>query len=321
MKDLIDDLEGLTRHLGIDRRQRDNIRLEVESISEISTLEAMEEARLGMHDSVSDAASLRLWTLRDRHALPHQPEDTPTIPVSEDPNEWEVLEDNGVTAEQNQISQDATDTSLSFQVLHEVHCFTLDSRRLVLDTPTYQNGQHDTENWAVLDPEYPTHDSRSRHLTGARRLVSLDAYTKQNSTLDFLVLKHYACCDSGTSSADGIAQVTGESIRLQSADFCDILQEFYDEARSICQPHTFQPKDVLAAPYTWFYHEKTNLIGRLYRLLDGKQGRLRPLFDTIQRSMSSEYDAVDSLLSIERITWTYIHYLFVSRCYYFCCVF
>ncbi|KAF2815241.1 P-loop containing nucleoside triphosphate hydrolase protein [Mytilinidion resinicola] len=60
LKDFIDDLENLTRATGVPRRQLVFIGYEIESITDMETLEEMEMAREGEDDAVSDAASLRL---------------------------------------------------------------------------------------------------------------------------------------------------------------------------------------------------------------------------------------------------------------------
>lgn len=63
LKDLIDDLEDLTRATEIPRRQLIFVEYEIESISDTETLEEIEEARDGDDDVVSDAASARLERL------------------------------------------------------------------------------------------------------------------------------------------------------------------------------------------------------------------------------------------------------------------
>jgi hypothetical protein len=62
-KNFIDDLEDLTKATQIPRRQLVFVEYEVESINDIETLEDMESAREGDHDSVSDAASARIERL------------------------------------------------------------------------------------------------------------------------------------------------------------------------------------------------------------------------------------------------------------------
>ncbi|KAF2493789.1 hypothetical protein BU16DRAFT_582840 [Lophium mytilinum] len=60
LKDLVDDLEDITRATDIPRRQLVFIGYEIEAITDVETLEEMEMTGEGEHDTVSDAASLRL---------------------------------------------------------------------------------------------------------------------------------------------------------------------------------------------------------------------------------------------------------------------
>ena len=101
LKDLIDDLEGLTRFLDVTDRQREMIQIELESVSEIPTLEAIEEARVGTIEAVSNATSLRLWKLRERYLVNSEKGDITnrnnlyqdTMELSE--KEWDILCQNG----------------------------------------------------------------------------------------------------------------------------------------------------------------------------------------------------------------------------------
>jgi ubiquitin-conjugating enzyme E2 D len=61
--DFIGDLERLTQHWGIPERQQMLVQDQIESISDIPTLENMEASRIGRTDKISDAASERLQRL------------------------------------------------------------------------------------------------------------------------------------------------------------------------------------------------------------------------------------------------------------------
>jgi hypothetical protein len=71
LKDFIDDLEDLTKATQIPRRQLFFVGYEIESIDDVQTLEDMESAREGDHDTVSDAASARLERISLRTASSH----------------------------------------------------------------------------------------------------------------------------------------------------------------------------------------------------------------------------------------------------------
>lgn len=62
--DLVGDLERLTRDFGVVQRQRILVQYEIESISDTSLLEVIEESRMSSNDIVSDAASVHLSSLK-----------------------------------------------------------------------------------------------------------------------------------------------------------------------------------------------------------------------------------------------------------------
>jgi ubiquitin-conjugating enzyme E2 D len=64
LREFIEDLEAMTRRLGISGRQRNIIDTEIESISDIMTLRTIESARVEIHDPISDSASQRLSRIR-----------------------------------------------------------------------------------------------------------------------------------------------------------------------------------------------------------------------------------------------------------------
>lgn len=64
LRELIEDLEALTRGLDISRHQRAFVDAGIESISDITTLQTIEAARIESNDPISDSASQRLLRLR-----------------------------------------------------------------------------------------------------------------------------------------------------------------------------------------------------------------------------------------------------------------
>ena len=71
LKDLIDELEAITRSLGMAERQRAIISYEIESISDSASLAILQDACCGTADDISDAASLRLTSIESRHSREH----------------------------------------------------------------------------------------------------------------------------------------------------------------------------------------------------------------------------------------------------------
>jgi len=63
LSDLIGDIEAITKTLGVPEQQRYLVQYEIQSISDVGTLELMEASRLSSSDMVSDTASVRLQNL------------------------------------------------------------------------------------------------------------------------------------------------------------------------------------------------------------------------------------------------------------------
>lgn len=138
LKDLIDGLEGLTRWLSVPERQHRNIEIEVESILDLSTLKTMEEARLGRIDAVADAASVRLWQLRDQFLEPIQV-GTSNATIVSHPTSLTSLEDGweDVIPEELQLHQ-GDDNPICYQILYMV-CCAHEPTSIFLDIPLYSH--------------------------------------------------------------------------------------------------------------------------------------------------------------------------------------
>lgn len=230
LRDLIEDLESLTVGLHLEHRQRELIRQEVEAIREIPVLESIEEARVGRLDPVSDAASLRLWSVRDRFSFSgdascgrgngrfsfsqgrssRNRSPSPLSPLtggygreamfyspagegrSEISDEdWEAL--SRVSSLSPTPSPDLDDSlSAHYQVLHRVNCDSC-SPAIYLDVPDYGTECSTTNQWMVVDEYHPLHEPKTLHLCGKRLITDLDTYLAQNRQLHFLVFQEYQC--------------------------------------------------------------------------------------------------------------------------------
>ncbi|KAK8015898.1 aaa family atpase protein [Apiospora marii] len=232
LRDLIEDLEGLTAGLHLEHRQRELIRQEVEAIREIPVLESIEEARVGRLDPVSDAASLRLWSVRDRFSCSagesscgahgsrfsfsqrRSSRDRSPSPLSPltggDERGIMFYSPTGEGRDADTSDEDwealSRVPSLSptpspgldysgnshYQVLHRVNC-EFCSPAIYLDVPDYGTECSTTNQWMVLDEYHPLHEPRTLHLCGKRPIVDLDTYLGQNRQLHFLVFQEYQC--------------------------------------------------------------------------------------------------------------------------------
>lgn len=314
LKDLIDDLEGLTRWLPVADRQRQIIRCEVESISDIDTLETMEEARVGKLDIVSDAACVRLWELRDQH-----PENLPertsmamrrlsNTSTASSEDSWQDIGHGSCRP------PDATNND-HYRILHKVSC-PHTATSIYLDAPSYSTLTQNDQQWIVLDENYPTANSTALHLCGRRRIHDLEAFLAQTHELSFIVFWHYTCHHDGTQREDQSPAVSTQSIYLHSQTLCSDLVSALYTALLPEQLADLQCRTELQAPYIWYYRSR-DLI-RILLLSDSRSSLIcqdvRALLEVISTAMSKEHSFVNALISKGLISWEYLPYIFVSIC-------
>ncbi|KAK8022482.1 hypothetical protein PG993_013249 [Apiospora rasikravindrae] len=346
LRDLVEDLEGLTAGLDLEHRQRELIRQEVESIREIPVLESIEEARVGRLDPVSDAASLRLWSVRDRFSFSRdsstrrqvsfaggrRPRNGPSFPAGDEYQDanamiyslaeerseisdegWEALSRvPSLSASPSPISDDDS-SSAHFQVLHRVHC-DFCSPAMYLDVPDYGTQCSTTNQWMVLDEYHPLHEPKTLHLCGKRLIMDLDTYLGQNRQLHFLVFQEYQC----RHELEGLARSTttpetvcsGQSVHLVSEDLCAAMRHLAARVPGMPLPD-FEPQTELQYPFYWFYHSRQTLESELSRPGESTTMTLaKELVDFISDSTFDEYSKVDELLAKQVITWNTLKYLY-----------
>jgi hypothetical protein len=312
LKDLMDDLEGLTKWLGIPERQRDIIRCEVESISDISALEIIEEARWGKTDAVSDAASLRLWKLRDRYLEseqgmePSNPFQSSEGSVYSTDVEWDDMANDA-------HNWRAVSVDTNYQVLHRIFCHH-EPTSVFLDPPSYSTWNTDRSQWVVLDTEHPASEPKALHLCGRRAIPDLDAYLTQNSQLLFIVFKNYRCYHEWEQRKESDSLAFDQSVYLSSPNLCSDLRDLSTGLINLPTLPDFQPRMELQAPYLWYWHSRKLLNTELDVLSTEawKSQGVKTLVDFISESMAEEYSIVEELLSRKVISWAYLQYLFVS---------
>ena len=314
LKELIDELEGFTRSCSVRERQREFIRREVESITDIPTLEAIEEAQLGQLDSIFDAASNRLCHMRGDSGQSEACVITEADRSDASPTSSQIV---ALDEEWDLLSSDSTSPArplnrATHQYLYRVLCSSAPTA-IFLDEPTYDP---DKDNqWTVLDKTYPTHESRCLHLCGKRAVPDLEAYLLRCQAMEWIVIQDY-CCQHDLK-ADGALQSPetspeGQSIRLISHTLCSSLKDIAKRIDFEDEMPDFQPSSEFTSPYLWYYHNED----LLRELLDdeereGESSVVR-LFNFIDESMAEEYTIVEELVSRDVILWKYLPYLFVS---------
>jgi hypothetical protein len=319
LKDFIDDLEDLTKWLNVSEYQRDIIQYEVESISDISTLETMEEARVGKIDAVSDAASVRLWEVRDQFHQPIRATLSATTIRSSQASIKSLESDwNDVVHEARSSSYAPTATC--YQVLHKVRCTnetgsspkeeTSYRYSIFLDKPSYSISNSDDDQWAILDGDHPKNEPKASHMCGRRPVPDLHAYTIQNQQLAFIVFKNYDCRHDAICDAKTQPSILPDSIYLCSQELCTELVKVYQEVLRPTQRSCFHAKSTLEAPYLWFYHTRAKII---LSAQTGAGDNTATLLKYISTSMAIEYDSVDTLIARNMISWRYLPYIYVSE--------
>ncbi|KAK6851959.1 hypothetical protein PG995_012084 [Apiospora arundinis] len=328
LRDLIEDLEGLTAGLHLEHRQRELIRQEVEAIREIPVLESIEEARVGRLDPVSDAASLRLWSVRDRFSFsPTAPGDSSSrrsrFSLSQrgdsqnDRSPWlagedPVGENNAMFCSPADMRSEISDED--WEALSRVHSLSVvpGTLRLLfpaiyMDVPDYGTECSTTNQWMVLDEYHPLHEPKTLHLCGKRLIQDLDTYLSQNRQLHFIVFQEYQCrheldeqqATLRSNSTPDLVVANGQSIYMVS-----------EELPGMRLPD-FEPQAELLYPFYWFYHSRQALEKELSSLEESSPMALaKELVDFMSDSTSMEYPKIDELLSRGVITWNTLRYLF-----------
>jgi hypothetical protein len=307
----MDDLEALTKWLDIPERQRHIIQCEMESISDIVLLETMEEARLDRIDAVADAASFRLWELRDRRLEIGHEEGSATMPHSR------RMSMNSSEVDWDDMSHDflmipEITTNSCYQILHKVSC-THEPASIFFDVPSYNTWNNNENQWVVLDRDCPTWGSKALHLCGRRPVLDLEAYLNQNSRLSFVVFKTYKCSHNESQGEDEGAMVSGQSIYLWSSELCTALTKMLAGASRSAQLAEFRPRSELLAPYHWLFHSRRLDAGFKDGMptSDPMHLDVNTFLEVISKTTADEYSAVDALVSKQSIIWPYLPYIFV----------
>lgn len=311
LKDLIDDLEGLTRFAGIQERQQELIDQEIEAINDIPALETIEEARASQRDPISDAASIRLWTVRDRFRQPDGSDraginSTHMSPASSQIDESE--DDFDILPTIPTMHPSPTDGA-NYQYLHRVLCSSSPTA-IFLDEPTHNPVGKDGQ-WLVLDERYPTQNSKCLHLCGKRAVPDLAAYLSRCRTIEWVVIKDYHCQHS-LECLDNPPAPEGKSIRLVSEALCSSLKGMSVSSYIDSSLPDFERYSELASPFLWYWKHKNDL----QECLDSKPEEIRSpalrLLNFIDDLMTSEYSTVERQLQRKSISLKYIDYVFVS---------
>lgn len=317
LKDLIDDLEGLTAFAefsDIVKRQREIIGQKVATVTDVEALASMEEARMGPLDAVSDAATFRLSQLCQQPLLEERlVSEGAALEVGEERIPSPDLQGWTIVPSQSQENEPRHETT-KHHILHRVKCHENNSVRLFFDQPTADTDIIDHSEWTFLKDPPPLQknmEKKRHHLRGKRLLPNLEAYLEQNFTLSFLIFHDYECCIESYQDAS-IPRVK-HSVRLLSQDLCEALNSLpLDHLEPSLRPESSLDNE-LHSPFLWLYHSGKTLQGLEEGFGLVSHHTLGHLLDCIGDCMAGEYAEVDSLLGEGCISMQYIGYIYVSR--------
>jgi hypothetical protein len=315
IRDLISDLEDLTKPFGIMERQREEIKSEVGSIYDIPVLESIEEARVGSIDVVSDAASIRLWELRDQvqegklegQEHIYEPHIAPKKPIRTATDEWEVLEKPSRT-------EPESTSRPGYRVIHLVYCKEVDTELKYLDAPNYSVWDDETDQWIRIHHNVSV-GSQNYHLGGQRPVGDLQEYSAEHPNIPFFYIKKYTCChNEGGRKKD----VTPDDIRFHIASdaFSEELLNFM-KGRPRCSVNhpRFIPQSEISEPYYWYHHDREAIHEDLETrecidensLLD-----LKAFFALIQEQYYLRHPQVNATIARRCILWSDLPCLYVN---------
>ena len=315
LKDLIDDLESLTRYLDVQERQRDAIHHEIESVTDITTLETIEEARMGRIDAVSDAASLRLRTIRDQYrSLPTinpAPDKEATCQQEQYLGQEIALEDWDFLPGKEGNMPSVGD-EIHFQILYKVRCHEHETNRVYLDPPIHRPIDNDSDEWTNIDARQPGVREESMHLRDQRTIPDTRAYFEHNTTLAFVLFHNCKCCDDthrypgdpDDASVDYSFLILSESLR-------DDLGSFSRRSSYPRMFPDFKTNVEVLAPFKWFYNSRS----RVEELMEGQRSTdkgLIQLFGCIEHALEGLYAHIDESISIGFVRMKFMDYIFVS---------
>ena len=311
LKDLVDDLESATRSLYIVQTYREMIHREIRSISDIHTLETIEQARIGTYDEVSDAASHRLSVLKDLPA--DQSPDSNPNPL--DPQELspKVLNDEWEDVDHEvprNLRPPKTGNETLYQVLHRVKC-PLQQTTVFFDAPSYSVSDGNDDQWVSLDKQRQM-TSSSLHLAGARAVANVESYLEHNPQIHFVVFQEYQCCHDSNQSGEKDVAPSQATIYLSSEELCSAMRDCSRIQSSGIAPE-FQVGSELNSPWIWYYHLRGGILdAEIAEMEEPKRLYAETLMTKIDEISAAEFSEVNTLLVQKKISWKYLPALFVS---------
>ena len=321
LKDFIDDLEDITSPFNVSQLQRELIRSEMETISDIDELATIEEAHIGSSDPVADAATLRLTQLQTNGKAAPAPELTitgydakdPKLPPYDSSSPQDDEPDWHLITPPSSGKSPSTQAWLCHQELHRVVCETR-STRIFFDLPTYYSvGPRESTQWLFIDQDSPLKDPEALHLSGCRPLKNLKGYLAQNSQLFFLVFREYTCSHEFGMLREVVP--SEPKIYIASEALAKELKRLMGEfwKRDVGMWPDFAVGMEWSWPYEWYVYNWERFQGYLANMtrpVTEVQAATETLLKIVEKHSQGLFQSLESLKST--ITWSLLPFVFVS---------
>jgi hypothetical protein len=171
-------------------------------------------------------------------------------------------------------------------------------------------------------------EATTDHITGRLRIGGpgdVDVFLDRNRDVVLLIYKDFSCEQSTLErrrlarvarrenlqpSDDRAAILIGQSFSIISASMIAALKEVFMAMPNVaCYPKV-EARELIPAPYTFFYHDKSAILARMRRLKDAAQQELQMLIDYFQESTVEEFRAADDHFGKGLASSSTMRYLF-----------
>lgn len=195
-----------------------------------------------------------------------------------------------------------------FQIVHEIECRESRSDHGVfLDPPTVVN--------------YGPHDA---HVRSSSRITNMELFLERNKEVAFMVYRKYECCgkvppdekllyQNDSDDMNVKALLLQEYIEIISPHLRKIMVDLGENIRDIPFPDLSEEGAVMYSPYTWWFHRTGQIETFTSNMPPDFQEHISVFAGYLQDSLGNEWEIVRQLLSRDRITAEFIHYLFVRE--------
>jgi hypothetical protein len=194
-----------------------------------------------------------------------------------------------------------------FQMVHEIACHhSRGEQGVFLDPPTVVN--------------YGPHDAHAR---SSRRIANMELFLERNKEITFLIYRRYECCGkippdekllykNDTDDMNLQALLNREYIDIISPELRKAMSHLGENLKDIPFPDLWGDGAVVNYPYDWWFHSVDQIQNVTSTMLPEFQKHISLFAHYLQESLGKEWEIVHQLLSRQKITTGFIHYLFVS---------